>query len=91
MVIIKKCPKTSNDYGRQSMHYSYRSVLFTAVWSDPLHGKFMVTHIRDTGLDSANGRASASGMGGCGFDTWPRHTKGVKNGTSGYLAWRSAL
>ena len=37
------------------------------------------------------GRASASGAGGRGFDPGPRHTKGVKNGTSGYLAWRSAL
>ena len=44
-----------------------------------------------TGPDSANGRASASGAGGRGFDPGPRHTKGVKNGTSGYLAWRSAL
>ena len=26
-----------------------------------------------------------------GIHTWPRHTKGVKNGTNGYLAWRSAL
>ena len=41
--------------------------------------------------DSANGRASASGAGGRGFDPGPRHTKCVKNGTSGYLAWRSAL
>ena len=41
--------------------------------------------------DSANGRASASGAGGRGFDPGPRHTKGLKNGTSGYLAWRSAL
>ena len=31
-----------------------------------------------TGLDSANGRASASGTGGRGFDPGPRHTKGVK-------------
>ena len=44
-----------------------------------------------TGPDSANGRASASGAGGRGFDSGPGHTKGVKNGTSGYLAWRSAL
>ena len=44
-----------------------------------------------TGPDTANGRASASGAGGRGFDPGPRHTKGVKNGTSGYLAWRSAL
>ena len=41
--------------------------------------------------DSANGRASASGAGGRGFDPGPRHTIGVKNGTSGYLAWHSAL
>ena len=41
--------------------------------------------------DSANGRASALGAGGRGFDPLPRHTKGFKNGTSGYLAWRSAL
>ena len=44
-----------------------------------------------TGPDSANGRVSASGVGGRGFDPGPRHTKGIKNGTSGYLAWRSAL
>ena len=44
-----------------------------------------------TGPDSANGRAFALGAGGCGFDPGPCHTKGVKNGTSGYLAWRSAL
>ena len=25
------------------------------------------------------------------FETWPCHTKDVKNGTSGYLAWRLAL
>ena len=28
--------------------------------------------------DSANGRASASGVGGPGFESRPRHTKGVK-------------
>ena len=44
-----------------------------------------------TGPNIANGRASASGAGGRGFDTRPRHTKGIKNGTSGYLAWHSAL
>ena len=43
------------------------------------------------GPDSANGRASTSGAGGRGFDPGPRHTKDVKNGTSGYLAWCSAL
>ena len=41
--------------------------------------------------DSANGRASASGAGGRGFGPGPLHTKDIKNGTSGYLAWRSAL
>ena len=30
--------------------------------------------------------ASASGAGGRGFVTWPHHTKGVKDGTSGNLA-----
>ena len=30
-----------------------------------------------TGPDSANGRASASGAGGRGFDPGPRHTKGI--------------
>ena len=44
-----------------------------------------------TGPDSSSGRASASGAGGRRFETRPRHTKGVKNGTSGYIAWRSAL
>ena len=47
--------------------------------------------VQFTGPDSANGRASASGAGGRGFDPWPRHTKGVKSVTSGYLAWRPAL
>ena len=49
--------------------------------------KLKVTH-RSRWL---SGRASASGSGGRGFEPWPRHTKGVKNGTSGYLAWCSAL
>ena len=31
-----------------------------------------------TGPDGANGRASASGAGGRGFESRPRHTKGVK-------------
>ena len=48
-------------------------------------------HMLDTGPDSSSGRASASGAGGRRFETRPRHTKGVKNGTSGYLALRSAL
>ena len=51
----------------------------------------LLSDLNITGPDSANGRASASGAGGRGFDPGPRHTKGVKNGTSGYLAWRSAL
>ena len=38
-----------------------------------------------------SGRASASGSGCHGFEPRPRHTKGIKNGTSGYLAWCSAL
>ena len=38
-----------------------------------------------------SGRASASESGGRGFESRPRHTKGVKNGTSGYLACCSAL
>ena len=38
------------------------------------------------GPDSAMVRASASEAGGRGFDPGPRHTKDVKNGTSGYLA-----
>ena len=36
-------------------------------------------------------RASSSEAGGRGFESGPRHTKDVKNGTSGYLAWRSAF
>ena len=43
-----------------------------------------------TGPDSVMAKASASEAGGRGFDPGPRHTKDVKNGTSGYLAWRSA-
>ena len=45
----------------------------------------------DTGPDSVMVRASASEAGGRGFKSGPRHTKDVKNGTSGYLAWRSAF
>ena len=44
-----------------------------------------------TGPDSVMVRASASEAGGRGFEPWPRHTKDVKNGTSSYLAWRSAF
>ena len=36
-------------------------------------------------------RGSASEAGGCGFDTRPRHTKDVKNGTSSYLDLRSLI
>ena len=43
------------------------------------------------GPDSSNGRASALGAGGREFDPGLRHTKGVNNGTSGYLACCSAL
>ena len=39
-----------------------------------------------TGPDSSSDRASTSGAGGRRFETQPRHTKGVKNGSSGYLA-----
>ena len=31
-----------------------------------------------TGPDSSSGRTSASGVGGRGFNTWPRHNEGVK-------------
>ena len=36
--------------------------------------------------DSSVDRASASGAGGCGFESRPHHTKGVKNGTRSSLA-----
>ena len=54
----------------------------------------MVKHLAAIKAPSSrwlSGRASASGSGGRGFEPRPRHTKGVKNGTSGYLAWCSAL
>ena len=35
---------------------------------------------------SSSGRASALGSGGRGFDTRLGYTKGIKKGTSGYLA-----
>ena len=35
--------------------------------------------------------ASTSGAGGQGFEPWPSHTIGVKNGSNGYLAWCTAL
>ena len=44
-----------------------------------------------TASDSVMARASASGAGDRGFDPGPGHTKDFKNGTSGYLAWLSAL
>ena len=39
-----------------------------------------------TGPDSLVVRASAAGSEGRGFAPWPRHTKGVKNGTGCSLA-----
>ena len=36
--------------------------------------------------DGSVGRVSAFGAGGCGFESLPHHTKGVKNGTSSSLA-----
>ena len=33
-----------------------------------------------TGPDSPSSRASASGAVGRGFESWPHHTKGIKNG-----------
>ena len=39
-----------------------------------------------TGSDSSSGRASASGAVGRGFESRPRHTKGIKNGNSSSLA-----
>ena len=41
---------------------------------------------RTTGRDSLVVRESASGVVGRGFAPRPRHTKGVKNGTSSFLA-----
>ena len=38
-----------------------------------------------------SGIASALGARGLSFEPRPRHTKSIKNGTSGYLAWCSAL
>ena len=40
---------------------------------------------------SSSGGASTLGSGCCRFESRPRHTKGVKNGANGYLAWHSAL
>ena len=49
-----------------------------------------ITHITQqninfTGPDSLVVRPSASGSEGRGFAPWPRHTKGVKNGTGSSL------
>ena len=43
------------------------------------------------GPDSSSGGAAASRAEGRRFKNPPRQTKGVKNGTSGYLALSSAL
>ena len=51
----------------------------------------MDTLLLITDSNSIMVRASALGEGGRGFDPGPGHTKDFKNGTSGYLAWRSAL
>ena len=37
-----------------------------------------MAHPAQTGPDGTNGRASASGAGGRGFESRPRHTKDVK-------------
>ena len=47
-------------------------------------------NISRAGSDNSSDRVSASGAGGRRFESQPRHTKGVKNCTSGYFAWRSA-
>ena len=67
-------------------------LLESASWVENESGTVAVFRSSEvTGPDSSSGRASASGAGGRRFVIRPRHTKGVKNGTSGYLAWRSAL
>ena len=53
----------------QKKGFSYRS--------SNIDQSFISKH--HAGPDSANGRASASGAGGRGFDPGPRHTKGIKN------------
>ena len=43
---------------------------------------------RLTGLDSDHSvmvRVPTSGVGVCGFDPGPHHTKDIKNGTNGFL------
>ena len=64
-----------------------QGLLYTGV-SDGFLG---VLPFSPTYSDNFMVRASASGAGGRGFDPGPGHTKDFKNGTSGYLAWRSAL
>ena len=44
-----------------------------------------------TDPNSSNGSESASGAGGRRLEPQQLQMKGVKNGTSGYLAWFSAL
>ena len=66
-----------------SFLFNDKSILFT------LFSPQRLTYC--TGPNSVMDRVSALGAGGRGFDPGPGHTKGIKNGTSGYLAWCSAL
>ena len=54
-------------------------------------GNSQVSVNRTIGPIPISGRESASGAEGRGVKFRPRHTKGVKNCTSGYLAWCSEL
>ena len=67
------------------------SMVHLPTTSSPFHDYFMLKRVVCVWGDSVMVRASASEAGGHGFEPGPRHTKDVKNGTSGYLAWRSAF
>ena len=91
--VISKCSSgmTSMDFRQlKGTKYSGNIALFRHMLKH-LYAQRTHHEFRKSGPDSSSGRASASGAGGRRFETRPRHTKGVKNGTSGYLAWSSAL
>ena len=62
-------------------------------WLYSVCSELLKYSLMNTGLNSlmVRDRVSASGTGGSGFDPGPCHTKHIKDGASGYLAWCSAF
>ena len=72
-----------NKHTDEKDEFTTKCIVLVARFEDFVRGVIPVAvnkinKMAESGPDSANGRASASGAGGRGFDPGPRHTKGVK-------------